>query len=258
MKEVLSFISRYGLSPKEIDVYIASLQLGDASVATIARRANIKRPSTYLVLEGLVKRGLVDIMKTRRGAHYRPLNPKRIASGIELLQKEYESALPTLTGAYRDKKHKPVVSVHEDYQVYDRIADEVREYVQSGKEALYFGNSEFFYQKPAKVDLWFKVMKNKRCHCREIICGDGPTQKACIKQIRALGNPNYQVKNLKNPTHPVHTEFGIWKDTVYLFSGSGKEMYTIITENSALANTQRVVFEQIWESLPGENQADKY
>lgn len=250
MKDALSFLSKYGLSQKEIDVYIACLQLGDANVSAIARRADTKRPSTYLILEDLMKRGLIDIQKTKQGARYRALNPKRIMTNLQTLQKEYEEALPSLIGAYHDKKHKPVVSVYEDYGVYDRIADEVREYVETGKEALYFGNSEFFYQKQSKVDLWFKVMKNKRSHCREIICGDGEVQRTYIKQVQSLGNPNYQVKNLKNPPHPVRTEFGIWKDTVYQFSGSGKELYTIVIEHSALADMQRTVFEQMWESLP--------
>ncbi len=250
MDHLVSFLHTYGLSQKEVDVYLACLQLGEGSVATIARRAGTKRPGTYLILEDLIKRGLVDTQQTQRGITYHALNPQKISTNLQSLQTEFQSVLPELTSLYRNKKHKPVVSVYEQYAAYDRIADEVRDYVQTGKEALYFGNSEFFFHKKSKVDLWFRVMKNKRTKCREIICGDGATQREYIERVKALKNPNYQVRQIKKPPYPVLSEFGIWKDNVYFFSGSGKELYTIVIEHTTLAHTQRTVFESIWNSLP--------
>ena len=48
-----------GLSEKESQVYVALLELGKANVARIAQQSNIKRPTVYVLLEDLRKKGLV-------------------------------------------------------------------------------------------------------------------------------------------------------------------------------------------------------
>ena len=249
MNPIRSFLLKYGLNQKEIDVYLACLQLGEASVLTLSKRAGTKRPSTYLILESLVAKGLVDTLRTKQGITYHPLHPKKLMTQLNNLQTEYEDVLPEVLAMYRSKEDKPIIGVYEDYDVYERVADEVPEFVNSGKEALYFGNSEHFYTKPEKVEKWYDVMKNKRTHCREILCGNGQVQKDTFSRIGSLGNANYQVKLLPNPSHSVATEFGVWGDKVVFFSGEGKDLFTITIESKKMADTQRAIFNQLWESL---------
>lgn len=248
MKSIQDFLEHYGLSDKEIKVYLACLELGEGSVLTLAKRANIKRPTTYLVLEELMKRGMVDSRKTQKGLLYRALHPKKIATQIKNLSQEYDDVLPDILSIYHSKEDKPVIGVYEDYDMYTQIANEVREYVDTGKEALFFGNSEYFYSYPSLVKKWFTVMKHKRTKCREILCGLGPVQKEYKQKVEALENPNYQVR-LMEPAHEVVTEFGVWGNKVVLFSGEGKDLYTITIEGEHQANTQRAIFEQLWSSL---------
>lgn len=51
-------LKNIGLSDKGARVYLAALELGAASVQSIARKAKVARPTTYLFLDELVKRGL--------------------------------------------------------------------------------------------------------------------------------------------------------------------------------------------------------
>lgn len=249
MKEIVHFLRNYGLSNKEIDVYIACVSLGETNVQTLAKRAGTKRPTTYLILEDLVKKGLVESRKTKRGIEYYPLHPKKLDTQIKNLQEEYKNVSEELFGLYKRTEGKPTISIYENYDTYNSISDEVRLYVETGKEALYFGNSEHFYTKPEKVRAWFKTMHNKQSKCREIICGDGTVQEEYIHKVLSQKNPNYRVKQLKHPFSPVVTEFGIWGNTVVFFSGSGKDLYTVKIESKNLADTQRSVFEQLWKSL---------
>ncbi len=249
MNEIKNFLLKFGLSQSEIAVYLACVQLGGASVLTLSKRAGTKRPTTYLILDNLVSKGLVDTFQTKQGVTYRPLHPKKIQTQLVNLQSDYEAVLPELLGMYRNKEDKPIIGIYEDYDVYDRIADEVREFVETGKEALYFGNSEHFYTKPEKVRKWYATMRNKRTHCREILCGNGRVQEETAEKIRSLDNPHYQVKLLKDPAFPVVTEFGVWGNKVVLFSGEGKDLFTVVIESKKMADTQRAIFEQLWQSL---------
>jgi HTH-type transcriptional regulator, sugar sensing transcriptional regulator len=53
-------LQKLGLAAKEASVYLALLQLGQAPVQTIARKAGIVRPTTYVVLEALIRKGVVQ------------------------------------------------------------------------------------------------------------------------------------------------------------------------------------------------------
>ena len=249
MDEIKAFLQNYGLSDKEIAVYVACLQLGQASVQTLAKRAGTKRPGTYLILDSLEQKGLVDTLKTRKGMTYRATHPKKIATRLDHLQSDLDSVLPELLAMRHDREDKPVIGVYEDYDVYDRLADEVRTYVETGKEAIYFGNSEHFYAKPDKVRKWYSSMRHRGRRCREIICGDGPVQQKLLADIARIGNPNYQAKLIAKPPHEVATEFAVWGDKVILFSGTGKDLYTITIESPKMVNMFKTIFETMWQSL---------
>lgn len=49
-----------GLSEKEAKVYVTLLELGKASAQAIARRATMVRPTTYVILDSLARKGLAS------------------------------------------------------------------------------------------------------------------------------------------------------------------------------------------------------
>jgi len=61
MKEQLEKdLQQIGLSEKEAKVYLASLELGPSTAQTIAAKATVNRPTTYVMIESLIKRGLMS------------------------------------------------------------------------------------------------------------------------------------------------------------------------------------------------------
>jgi sugar-specific transcriptional regulator TrmB len=62
-----------GLTQKEAAVYLALLQTKKGTALTVAKQANIKRPTVYLVLNSLIKKGLVKSTKYRDVLDYRAL-----------------------------------------------------------------------------------------------------------------------------------------------------------------------------------------
>lgn len=53
-------LTNLGLSSKEARVYVALLEVGTASAQAIARRAGVVRPTAYVILEALSKKGLAS------------------------------------------------------------------------------------------------------------------------------------------------------------------------------------------------------
>lgn len=74
-----------GLDEKEAKVYVAALEVGKGTAQEIAAKAGISRPTTYFVLERLMKRGLMGTANEEKHQRFLPEDPSRI---LDLLSEE--------------------------------------------------------------------------------------------------------------------------------------------------------------------------
>jgi sugar-specific transcriptional regulator TrmB len=73
--DTLAALKAIGFSDKEARTYLASLALGPATVADIAARAKLTRPSVYLMIEALERRGMMTMYKQGKKSVYRASSP---------------------------------------------------------------------------------------------------------------------------------------------------------------------------------------
>ncbi len=59
MKHIIEQLKNVGLNEKQAMIYIALVELGQSTAYSIALRSKIKRPTTYVILEELRRKGLV-------------------------------------------------------------------------------------------------------------------------------------------------------------------------------------------------------
>ena len=53
--ELYQQLKQLGLEEKQAKIYLASLELGPDTAQNIAYKASLKRPTTYVILEELIK-----------------------------------------------------------------------------------------------------------------------------------------------------------------------------------------------------------
>ena len=73
-----SFLEEIGLNKSEVNAYLALLELGSSTTGIIAKRANVTQSKIYLVLERLMKKGLVYYSIKSNIKHFEAAEPKRI------------------------------------------------------------------------------------------------------------------------------------------------------------------------------------
>ena len=88
MKEVGLALTEYGLSDKEIRVYVALLPLGSVSLQEIAKRLSLPRTTVYNTLSYLSTKGLVSKITKKGITHFEAIDPKT------LIDKLNENACP--------------------------------------------------------------------------------------------------------------------------------------------------------------------
>ena len=123
--DTIQVLKKSGLSDKEATVYQAALELGTASVEAISKKAGTKRPTTYLVLDDLAKRGLVTLVPRAKKSLYAAESPERLIGDAERRAELLKRALPEMLAFYNTKKDKPTVQLYEGkqavYEIYERI-----------------------------------------------------------------------------------------------------------------------------------------
>src|SRR3989344_1084921 len=120
-REVLAHI---GLDPKEISVYLALLDLGEATVLKLSKKAAIKRPTAYLVLDALETKGFV--VKSLKGGKtvFTAQHPRKIRTEAELRLKEIQEVVPQLEAMLQHKDNRPRVVVYEGKSALDKAYDD--------------------------------------------------------------------------------------------------------------------------------------
>ncbi|MCF7835696.1 MAG: helix-turn-helix domain-containing protein [Candidatus Marinimicrobia bacterium] len=82
---MISKLKQLGLSEKEAKVYLASLELGEATVQEIAKQAGVNRPTTYVQIEKLTKMGLMSSVEKEGKKYFNAEEPNQL---LKILEKQ--------------------------------------------------------------------------------------------------------------------------------------------------------------------------
>ncbi|MDO8589864.1 MAG: helix-turn-helix domain-containing protein [bacterium] len=130
------YLRDIGLSDKEAAVYVALLSFDKAQISEISQKAKVKRPTTYVILDSLAKKGLVSETNIGKKTYYLAEPPEKLGFFVErqihLLEENKKSLdiiIPQLRGLQGERVGKPIV------QFFD------------GKEGVLSSNDDTFVKK---------------------------------------------------------------------------------------------------------------
>lgn len=92
-------LSRFGLSDKEIDTYLALLKHGEAKASVIAEEASVSKRYVYSVSEELETKGFVEVNSHVVPTTIRANPPEEV---VETLQDDIEAMEPELSDLYAE------------------------------------------------------------------------------------------------------------------------------------------------------------
>lgn len=99
MESVQKQLEELGLTPNEVRIYLASLELGAATVLQLAAKSAVVRPTAHVAVGGLVKRGLMSSHTRGKKTYYQAERPETLMHLLENEQKrvsENQNRLKTL------------------------------------------------------------------------------------------------------------------------------------------------------------------
>lgn len=251
MDELMNELKHLGLADKEASVYLASLELGPASVQDIAHKSKINRATTYVMIEALSRRGLMSTFVRGKKRFYSPENPERLMSIIRVQQteldarqKEFEKTLPMLFALYNAEGAKPQIRYLEGpeglktvRQTFERMEGEFVQII-SHDDAL--ASKELNEGRQTHIS----NLRNERAPHRILAVMDNPNPDS----VPELGVGEWRI--VPSMEFPIHGDITVRGNHVFLFSYRTSILAVIIVSKE-IADSVRALFNLAWKGAEG-------
>jgi len=241
MENIIDELKNIGLTKNEAKIYLASLELGKASVLELSKLADIKRPTAYLTLYGLQEKGIVKEIKQNGKSKYIAENPKIVINRQKRKIKYLEEFLPQLMGIAAKGEEKPKIKFYEGKDgIVNIYEDNLLEPKES--ELLAFTSAQDLYNILGDyMHQHIKRRVKRKIHARTIVTNyeNFPEHfyhaKTELRSMRAIESRDFLFKG----------EINIYGNKVSIISLK-KEIIGLIVESNQVANNMRAIFELAW------------
>jgi len=113
IQKIKQSLAELGFKNNEITVYVSLTQLGEATAAQIAKKADLPRTTVISILNKLSDNNYLTTHKYRGATYYWVESPKTIASLFENKTAIASQLNELLTGLYRTEAHFPFALVYD-------------------------------------------------------------------------------------------------------------------------------------------------
>jgi len=251
MDHLLTELKHLGLSDKEGQVYLASLELGPAPVQDISHKAKVNRATTYVMIEALAARGLMSTFVKGKKRYYVPESPDRLLSILRIQQKEleekrteFEKTLPLLMGLFNAEGAKPQIRYVEG-----------PEGLQTLRETFETMEGEFL--EIVNVDDAREITDVKQGHAQHArVLSDKKTPHRIIAVVDKKTHADIphlgvgEIRCVPASEFPLHGEITVRGNHIYLFSYKSTILSVVIVSKE-MADAFRVLFNLAWKGAEG-------
>lgn len=236
-----------GLTDKEAKVYAALSEMGEATPQQLAIRAAINRATSYVILESLLKRGLVNSLTKQKKRHYAIESPAQILNLLEKQKKEIENRihrakiiLPELDMLEKLTSEKANVKFFEGRASVELIQKDIARSETETIDEIYNLNValEIF---PLAQNDHRKTLYRRKIKTRSIIVFDSKTPIPSAPKLW-----HEEKRYLPSDKFSLQAEAVFYNDKVALLSL--KDNFAgLIIGNKAIVNGLRLMFELAWQ-----------
>jgi sugar-specific transcriptional regulator TrmB len=125
-------LSILGLNKKEEVIYLATLQLGEATATEIAKRAKLKRTTVYNIIPSLCEKGLIQATQKRGVKYFFVEDTRNILRQEESKIEQIKTILPKLQALHNVFPSKPLITLHEGAEGLEYIYNDVFSHTKAG------------------------------------------------------------------------------------------------------------------------------
>lgn len=250
MESLKNTLIKIGLTEKEVEVYLFILSTGASSASTISYRTSIAKNSCRYLCEQLKNKGLISIHPKRNTFYYEAEPPEKILYLLENQERELhekkESFNRILSKLIAINDPNTIIPKTEFYEGFEGIKHVYEDTLKEGDKMIHaFENAEPMTEIVSKYV--FKDYIPRRAQNGVFVKVITPKNEAHIKTRNDDKKFMRETRFFSAGITPIEIEMNIYGNKVALFSYQKEEMFAVILESKAIANSFRSIFEFCWK-----------
>lgn len=249
METYETLFAALGISLKHAKVYLSLVKEGPSSVRQLATATGINRGTVYDVLKELQADGLVRFYNAETRQYFVAESPKRLEEiaaqkeqALHKATKDLETVVSQLETLYDGGERQPIARMYEGQEGVATMLEEVLRSMEEAKDKTYYVYSSGAVRSAGLYHAFpdfTKMRIEKGIHVQNITFGS-PGKTAGLDERKhiagAAGAPTYVL---------------IFAGKVAnIFLDPRGEFAGLIIESRAMYETQKVLFQELWDRLP--------
>lgn len=245
-------ITRLGLSDKEAKVYLASLELGPATVQIISQKAGVNRATTYVVIDSLMEMGLMSTYDEGKKTFFTAEAPERLLEYLKDQERQVKDKInilnekmPELQSITNATVDKPKIKYFEGEEGLRAVQSDFVDSLNEGDVIYTFLPYDNFYGTSLgeRVATSTERRLAKKIEMHVIYNSKLGRQKAYEDEgKKALRKYIY----LPFDKYPFEGGMNVYGNKIFMIDYKGKTG-GIVIENKTLADMLTTFFKYIWE-----------
>ncbi len=241
-----ALFDQLGLKPKERETFLRLLELGAQPVSIIAKHMTIPRPSMYLILDSLSKKGLVEEFDRDKVKYAKCIPVKNMASIIDARKKALDATanllatkIPELESLENKLSITPKMRFLEGKEGVRRMYEQV---LKEGEFWAFFNPDMVKKIMPEYHDKIPQSIRENSGKAREMLV-DSPEAREYQKNY---SSKNHEIKLLPKGAQ-FHSDIIIAGDKIYMIAFGEKQISATEILSPPLVETQKALFSLIWD-----------
>ena len=243
-KNIIDSLLASGVTRPEASLYIASLGIGESGMSELAKKADLKRTSAYVLFQSLEKKGFMGSFKTRHGMRYTAKDPSYILDKAKKEVETLQNIMPELEAIKDIKKKKPKITYYEGIHAY---IDAVEEALKKPNITIRHIGSLSEGHKVLSEKYDFEYFMPERIKKNIFLRGLYTPEVEQKFKKETDANTLRQIKFLP-ASYPIKTLTLIFEDKV-IISTTKDHLVTVVIESQEIADAERSKFDLLWSIL---------
>jgi sugar-specific transcriptional regulator TrmB len=251
---IKDLLKQLDFSDKEIQIYLALLEIGSTKPSVLAKKTGLNRTTVYDICDLLMQKGLVSKYKKGAGTFFNALDPKQLLNyldrekeervkAIERQKNKVAELLPQLVsmqniyGATKPRVQffEGEKGMREAYE--DTLTSKEIILAYANPQTMHEGLPEFFPE-------YYIRRAEKKIFIKAIV----PRNEMSLERTRKNQEEMRDTRFLPEGKMTFSPEVNIYNNKMLI--ASWKEKIAIIIESKELADLQKMTFNLLWDTLP--------
>ena len=238
-------LTKLGFTNKEAKIYLALIEVNEASAQVLAKSAELNRSTTYVILDSLIQKGLVSTIEKNGVKLFQSTPPEQVLSFLQEKTKQYQDLvgyahqiLPELKAVFKGVGTKPNIQFFEGEEGIKTVYEET---LTSTETIRAFASIDDMHNTlPEYFPEYYHRRAGRGIHIRAIF----PDTEKTRERIKFNEQESRTAQLIPSDKFAFTPEINVYDNKLIFMSL--KERFALVIQSAEIADAMKKIFELAW------------